>query len=228
VTPYREPPGLVDCREHGPGSGAELFVVEGESAALAVTAVRDPRLQAVLPMQGKPLNPLKATAGKVATYPFYRRLIDALGVGWGAAFDLRSLRYERVVLLMDPDADGIHCGALLTLFFHRWLPALLEGGHLLMGRAPVGEIVAERGESPCYAYGHAEFLAMCARAARADGIGARTQRYRGLAGIDAVVLARSCVDPTTRLAHPLTPADAEAARAVFAPSLATASQSPLL
>ena len=83
----RGPVKLEDCQLTGPGSGAELFVTEGDSAALAVSRVRDPRFQAVLPMQGKPLNTLKAGAGKVAANPFFSALTGALGTGWGGAFD---------------------------------------------------------------------------------------------------------------------------------------------
>jgi hypothetical protein len=112
-------------------------VVEGDSAALAVLQVRDQRLQAVLPMQGKPLNALRASDGKVAANPFLHALTDAIGAGRGAAFDREALRYERIVLLMDPDADGIHAGALLLLFFHRWMPALVERGQQRLWRGNV-------------------------------------------------------------------------------------------
>ena len=103
----RGPLKLDDCQAHGPGSGAELFVVEGDSAADAVSRVRDPAFQAVLPMQGKPLNARKASEKKVAGHPLFQALADAIGAGIGARFDAAACRYERILLLMDPDADGI-------------------------------------------------------------------------------------------------------------------------
>jgi DNA gyrase/topoisomerase IV subunit B len=87
---------LEDCERHGPDSGSELLVVEGDSAALAVCQGRDPRVQAVLPMQGKPMNALKATDGKVATNPFLRALAEAIGARLRAsgATALTALRYR--------------------------------------------------------------------------------------------------------------------------------------
>ena len=200
---------------HGPASGAELLVVEGDSAALAVLKVRDPRLQAVLPMQGKPLNALRASDGKVAANPFLRALAEAIGAGRGAAFDPGALRYEHIVLLMDPDADGIHAGALLLLFLYRWLPLLVERGHVERVHAPMGELRSAHGE-PRYAYTDLQFRALGAEL-RATEQGPYTAlRYRGLAGLDSEVLAEQCVRPATRRGRILTPDDARAAMDVFA------------
>ena len=69
------------------------------------------------------------------------QLADALGTGWGAHFRLEGLRYQRLLLLMDPDADGIHCGALLTLFLFRWMRPLIDHGHVVNIRAPLNEIM---------------------------------------------------------------------------------------
>jgi DNA gyrase subunit B len=166
-------------------------------------------------MQGKPMNALRATDGKVATNPFLRALTEAVGAGRGAAFDPSALRYERVVLLMDPDADGIHCGALLLMFFHRWMPLLLENGHLERVHAPVGEVRLAEGGAPAYAYTDAQFQAIGARL-RASGATAFTAlRYRGLAGLDPSVLVESCVRRETRNGRILGPSDARAAMEVF-------------
>jgi DNA gyrase subunit B/topoisomerase-4 subunit B len=219
---------LLDCEQHGRGSGAELFVVEGDSAALAVGAVRDPRRQAVLPMQGKPLNALRAPAGRVAAHPFYAALIDAIGTGWGAACDSAALRYERLVLLTDPDADGIHCGALLLLFFHRWMPQLLEQGHVEIVRAPVGELRIEGAERPVYAFSDGDFQALAQRL-RTAGTGRHTAlRYRGLASLGPAALAEHCVDRRTRRGRLLGTEDARDAMAVFASLGDLPPQQPLL
>lgn len=132
---------LDDCGVHGPVSGAELFLVEGDSAAAAVAGVRDPATQAVLPMQGKPLNATRASRSKVLAHPFFAPLVAALDVGIEADCDPRRLRYERVLVLTDPDADGIHCGFLVLLFFHRWLRPLLDAGRVEIVRPPWGEVV---------------------------------------------------------------------------------------
>jgi len=113
---------LVDCLRHGPHSGAELFLVEGDSAANSVTAARDTLFQAVLPMQGKPMNAGKASASRLAGNNWLQTLFQSLGCGTGNDFNMDALRYERVMLLFDPDADGIHCGALMLICFEHLMP----------------------------------------------------------------------------------------------------------
>ena len=105
---------LLDSQQHGPE--AELLLVEGESAAQSVAAVRQSLRQAVLPLQGKPLNAWKAGRDKVLASPLYRQLAAALGLPDAVSCsdaDVGRLRYGRILLLFDPDADGIHIGATL-------------------------------------------------------------------------------------------------------------------
>jgi len=165
---------------------------------------RDARCQAVLPIQGKPLNVLRAADRKVAGDPFYRALTEALGTGWGDAFDPGKLRYDRVVLLTDPDADGIHCGALLLMFFHRWMQPLLDAGRLGVVHAPMGEILCDDDTAPVLAFSDAQF----------QSIGAGL-RDRGLGSLDRDVLQTHCLAPATRNLRWLTSADALAALEVF-------------
>ena len=132
---FGTPSRLDDCRRAG-DDGAELFVVEGESAAAAVARVRDADFQAVLPMQGKPLNATRATRAKLLAHPLFGPLVDAVGTGIEPDYRATSLRYGRILLLMDPDADGIHCGVLLLLFFRRWMPQLIAAGRIGIVRPP--------------------------------------------------------------------------------------------
>jgi DNA gyrase subunit B len=187
---------LADCGVHGPGSGAELFVVEGDSAAAAVARVRDPRLQAVLPMQGKPLNAARSTRQKLLAHPFFGPLAAAIGAGLEPDCEPGRARYERVLVLTDPDADGIHCGYLVLLFFHRWLRPLLDAGRIEVVRPPWGEAVVA-GEI-LLGFSEPELVALATRA-RAGGGAAR--RFRGLAALDAETLREACVDPATRRAE---------------------------
>jgi DNA gyrase subunit B/topoisomerase-4 subunit B len=213
------PVKLDECALLGAGPHAamgvtpELFVVEGESAALAVTRVRDATSQAVLAMQGKPLNAIKATEKKLAAHPLFTALTDSLGTGRGDAFDLARLRYARVLLLMDPDADGIHCGVLMLMFFHRWMRPLLDAGHVEIVRPPWGEVVPADGGPPRHACSEAEFQAVSA-AVRARGP-ATARRFRGLAAIEPKLLLETCIAPATRRTDRISTAEAAAMIEVF-------------
>jgi DNA gyrase subunit B len=189
---------LEDSAIHGAQSGAELFIVEGDSASGAVTALRDRKLQAVLPMQGKPLNAIKANAAKVAEFPLYQALIEALGAGFGASFEIQKIRYQRIILLFDPDADGIHCSALMQIFFYRWMRPLLEVGAIESVRAPLYEITCGEKFAPVYAFSDDHYLTLCERLREKNFNDIRSQRYRGLAGINQPALATTCIHPDTR------------------------------
>jgi DNA gyrase subunit B len=163
-------------------------VVEGDSAAGAVSQVRDEQYQAVLPMQGKPLNAVEASLSKVIAYPLFAALTEALGTGAGSGFELDRARYERVVLLMDADADGIHCGALLLLFFYRMMRPLLDSGHIVMAQAPLATIVLPESGEAMHAHSEQEYRNLGERL-RSRGINDFTAvRYRGLAGIDLATI----------------------------------------
>lgn len=200
---------------HGLVSGAELFVVEGDSAAIAVKVKRDPAFQAVLPMQGKPLNAVRASGSKVASNRHYKALIETLGTGWGTTFDIRQLRYDRVLLLMDPDADGIHCGALMLMFFYRWMRPLLDSGRVETVHAPVGEISNPGGDGRRFAYTEAQYRGLVDRPRDPNSLQVNKVRFRGLGGIDPRVLAETCLVPATRLASVMTATDAEKAIELF-------------
>jgi DNA gyrase subunit B/topoisomerase-4 subunit B len=194
---------LIDCDEHGGGAGAELFIVEGDSAAAAVARVRDARHQAVLPMQGKPLNVLRAHRTKVDEHPLFGPLAAAIAAGLEAECDPRCSRYERILVLTDPDADGIHCGFLVLLFFQRFMRPLLEAGRIALVRPPWGEVVVA-GEL-LLAFSEPELGALADRCRDRGSIVVR--RYRGLAAIDAALIKEACVDPATRRTEAVSPAD---------------------
>ncbi len=203
---------FVDCQLHGAGTGAELLLVEGDSAQSSVLAVRDERTQAVLPLQGKPLNAWVANAAKVEQHILFQQLAPALGLAKPTAMteaESAALRFERIVLLFDPDADGIHIGALMLLYFKRWLPALLSTGRVWMVRAPMYELVAHDGTVH-----HAYNPTQCQQLTQALREAANTdteadptapklqvQTMRGLGSIAPSVLRQLCVDPATRAAH---------------------------
>ncbi|WP_218933417.1 toprim domain-containing protein [Rubripirellula lacrimiformis] len=208
------PAKLHDCHQHGAGSGAELFVVEGDSASKAVVRARNPVTQAVLPMQGKPMNAYKAGKSAVKRNELYRALVDSIGLGWDAEQDLPSIRYDRVVMLFDPDADGIHCGALLSMFFYRFMRPLLESGRISVARAPLYEFSSPDTDDRLHAYNEDHYQRIRS-ALDAKGMRYSAQRYRGLASMNESALISTCLDPKTRTLHGLAVADAEAAIRIF-------------
>jgi DNA gyrase subunit B len=183
-------------------SGAELFLVEGDSAAMAVANLRNAQFQAVLPMQGKPMNAYKASPQKVLENPLFNALQASIGAGCGASFNLAKCRFQRIILLMDADADGIHCGALMLLYFHRFMPALLEKGMIEMVRPPVGEVTnhatSHTTRTAEYAYSDAQFMALINANKNQSNQPLESLKYRGLAGISANKLAEFCIDTQTR------------------------------
>jgi DNA gyrase subunit B/topoisomerase-4 subunit B len=206
---YGTPAKLIDCADHG--SGAELFIVEGDSAATAVARVRDARCQAVLPMQGKPLNVSRVATAKVAKHPFFGPLVAAVGGRLEGACAPHLARYERLLILTDPDADGIHCGFLVLLFLQRFMRPLLEAGRIGIVRPPWGEVVVA-GEL-LLAFSEPELAAIADRHRSRGDIAVR--RYRGLAALDADLLKMTCVDPATRRIDAVSPADIAAMTAVI-------------
>lgn len=205
----RQPVKLVDCELHGIESGSELFVVEGDSAANAVGRICNPHFQAVLPMQGKPMNAMKTSEKALRKNPFFAALIESIGTDIADSFQLASCRYQRVVLLFDPDADGIHCGTLVLMFFYRWMHPLLADGRVTIVRAPMMEIVSDSLEAPLLAYSEEEGQHLCHEIRTYKTGTATKRRFRGLASLNVDTLLQCCVKPSTRKMFQLTPRDAE-------------------
>ena len=213
---------LTDSRQHG--ADCELFLVEGESAAGAVAAVRDARRQAVLPCQGKPLNAWRASTARVAAYPLYPQLAAALGLPSAtdaAANAAAAPRFERLLLLLDPDADGIHIGALLLLYLKRFAPDWLAQGRVLMVRPPVAGLrvaATDTGEvEDVWAYTPEQARALRQRAAAAPDRWTvlREWSFRGLASLPPEVLRATCVDTATRRADVVTAEQMQSVIEVF-------------
>lgn len=211
---------LIDSTEHG--AGCELFLVEGDSAAHSVAAVRDARRQAVLPLQGKPLNAWRASPTRVLGYPLYPQLAQAMG--WPSALDtgaerLAARRFERLCLLFDPDADGIHIGALVLLYLRRFAPDLLTQGHVWMVRAPMGLLrVADSGSgevSEHLAYTPEQMRALRQHTLARGDVSMSDGMFRGLGSLPPAVLRASCVEAATRRADAVTAAQMQAVLEVF-------------
>jgi DNA gyrase subunit B len=142
----------------------------------------------------------------VTGHAFFAALARAIELPIGAPCDPGAAAFDRIVLLMDPDADGIHCGALVVVFLLRWMRPLLEEGRVVMIRPPWGELSATTdGRRLALAWSEEELRGLSA--ARPGEVVAR--RFRGLASLDDALLERSCVARSTRRAETVTAAAAE-------------------
>jgi DNA gyrase subunit B/topoisomerase-4 subunit B len=154
-------------------------------------------------MQGKPLNVSRVATAKVAKHPFFGPLVAAVGGRLEGACAPHLARYERLLILTDPDADGIHCGFLVLLFLQRFMRPLLEAGRIGIVRPPWGEVVVA-GEI-VHAFSEPELAAVADRARGRGAVAVR--RYRGLAALDADLVRETCVDPATRRTADVSTAD---------------------
>src|SRR4051794_1313528 len=190
----RLPGKLADCTRDS-AAGTEIFLVEGDSAGGSAKQARARETQAILPLRGKILNVVSASADRMRANQELGDIVLALGCGTGKQYREAALRYERVIIMTDADVDGAHIASLLMTFFFREIPDLVDNGHLFLALPPLYRMT--QGNLTLYARDDAHREQLLATAFRRSG-GVEISRFKGLGEMPARYLKATTMDPATR------------------------------
>ncbi len=203
------PGKLADC-SNKKSEDTELYLVEGESAGGSAKMARNKEVQAILPLRGKILNVEKANPSKVLSSEEITNMITVIGTGIGEQFDATKIRYNKIILMTDADVDGEHINTLLLTFFFRFMPQLIENGHIYAAMPPLYRI--RKGQKDVYVYTDEELKKASSEMGVSEG---GVTRFKGLGEMNSTQLWDTTMNPKTRKVKKIYIEDAIEADRVF-------------
>jgi DNA gyrase subunit B len=203
------PGKLADCSDKK-SDDTELYLVEGESAGGSAKMARNKEMQAILPLRGKILNVEKANPSKVLSSEEITNMITVIGTGVGEQFDAERLRYGKVIIMSDADVDGEHIKTLLLTFFFRFMPQLIENGHIFAAMPPLFRV--RKGQKDVYVYTEEELKKVTSELGVSDG---GVTRFKGLGEMSSTQLWETTMNPKTRKVKKIYIEDAIEADRIF-------------